>query len=60
MEHIKNYKKVNDILSEMRSDSVKPKHWKELLNKLRITVKFQDLTLADLWCADILGKNKHV
>lgn len=39
---------------------MKPKHWKELLAKLKITIKFNDLTLSDLWTADLLTRNKAV
>ena len=60
MENLKNYKKFNDILSDLRNDAMKPKHWKDLLTKLRITTKFSELTLADLWCSDLLGKSKTV
>ena len=37
--HLKNYKKVNDIFNELRNDAMKPKHWKELLQKLKIKTK---------------------
>jgi dynein heavy chain 1 len=37
--HIKNYKKVNDVLQDLRNDAMKPKHWKELLSKLKIRAK---------------------
>ena len=60
MTQLKNYKKVNDTLADLRTDAMKPKHWKELLQKLKIRTKFQDLTLADLWQADLLGKAKIV
>ena len=60
VEQLKNYKKVNDILMDLRNDAMKPKHWKELLSKLRITTKFSDMVLSELWCADLLGKNKSV
>ena len=60
MKHIKNYKKVNDILSELRNDSVKSKHWRELMRSLNIKTQFQDLTLKDLWDADLLTRNKIV
>lgn len=59
-EFLKAYKKVNDILSDLRNDAMKPKHWKELLAKLKITVKFNDITLHDMWCADLLGRQKAV
>ncbi len=57
---LKNYKKVNDTLSDMRADSMKPKHWKEVLSKLKITVKYSDLTLSHLWCADIISSKKVI
>lgn len=60
VEQLKNYKKVNDILMDLRNDAMKPKHWKELLSKLRITTKFSDMVLSELWCADLLGKSKSV
>lgn len=60
MTQLKNYKKVNDTLADLRDDSVKAKHWKDLLSKLKIRAKQQDLILADLWEADILGKIKLV
>ena len=60
MTQLKNYKKVNDTLADLRTDAMKPKHWKELLQKLKIRTKFQDLTLSDLWQADLLGKQKIV
>lgn len=60
VEQLKNYKKVNDILMDLRNDAMKPKHWKELLSKLRITTKFSDIALQELWCADLLGKSKFV
>ena len=43
MTHLKNYKKVNDILMELRSDAMKTKHWRELLIKLNIRTKHSDL-----------------
>lgn len=39
---------------------MKPRHWKQLLTKLRIKVKFNDLTLGNLWQADLVKNNKIV
>lgn len=33
---IKKYKKVNDIFQELKSDAMKPRHWRTLLVKLNI------------------------
>lgn len=60
LNHLKNWKKFNEILVDLRNDAMKPKHWKDLLNKLHIQTKMQDLLLADLWNTDLLGKSKTV
>lgn len=31
---LKQYKKVNGVISELRADSMKPRHWGDLLTKL--------------------------
>jgi len=66
--NIVQYKKFNELLDELRDDGMKPKHWKDLLGKLKIqdkskqTViqKKEDLCLYHLWDADILGRQKVV
>jgi dynein heavy chain 1, cytosolic len=58
--HLKNYKKFNELLMDLRNDAMKPKHWKDLLGKLHINIKLQDILLGDLWNADLLGKQKVV
>jgi dynein heavy chain 1 len=39
---------------------MKPRHWKRLLAKLKIGVKFTDLVLGNLWQADLVKNNKAV
>ena len=39
---------------------MKPRHWKQLLTKLKIKVKFNDLILMNLWQADLIKNNKVV
>jgi dynein heavy chain 1 len=43
------YRKVNNIFLELKSEAMKDRHWKQLLQKLKIKVKFNDLTLNNLW-----------
>jgi len=57
---IKKYKKVNDIFQELKSDAMKPRHWRMLLSKLNIQVKFTDLTLNNLWEADLIKNSIKV
>jgi len=60
MEQLKNYKKVNGVMHDLKQDCMKPKHWNDLLAKLRLKVKKDDLYLEDLWCADLLGRSKLI
>lgn len=39
---------------------MKNRHWKNLLLKLKIKVNFNDLTLGNLWDADLMKNNKVV
>lgn len=54
------YRKVNTTLQELRSEAMKPRHWKVLMRKLKMTVKFNDMLLRDLWNADLTKHAKVV
>lgn len=57
---ITNYRKVNLTLSDLKTEAMKPRHWKDLLQKLRIKISFNDLTLNHLWQADLIKNAKEV
>ena len=52
------YKKVNGIISDLRTDAIKERHWKVILNVLKINKVDKDLILNDLWKSDLLKKEK--
>ncbi|CEM16453.1 unnamed protein product [Vitrella brassicaformis CCMP3155] len=54
---LKSFLKLNVLLVEMKTEALKERHWKILLQKLRLTVHYPDLTLGHLWDAD-LPKNE--
>lgn len=54
------YRKVNSLFEELKSEAMKQRHWKQLFQKLKIKVKFNDLTLNDLWMADLVKNGKAV
>mmetsp|Transcript_10644 Transcript_10644/g.10737 ORF Transcript_10644/g.10737 Transcript_10644/m.10737 type:complete len:151 (+) Transcript_10644:4150-4602(+) len=54
------YRKVNGTLSELKSDAMKPRHWKDLLIQLKIKMHFNDLYLSHLWQADLIKNDKVV
>ena len=39
---------------------MKPRHWKDLLRKLRIGASFNDLALSHLWVADLIKHDREV
>ena len=55
---LQKYRKVNHLFLELKSEAMKPRHWKKLLNMLKIKVHFQDLILLNLWQADLIKNNK--
>ena len=55
---VNNYRKVNLTFGELRSEAMKPRHWKELLKRLRIKCSFNELTLNHLWIADLIKNDK--
>ena len=57
---VTNYKKVNVTLGDLKSEAMKPRHWKDLLRKLAIKVSFNELTLNHLWIADLMKHDKEV
>lgn len=60
---LKSYKKVNDLFSELRADSVKSRHWSELLSKLQLPIRqetFHEMLLKHLWDANLLQRIKHI
>lgn len=59
-QQLQKYRKVNNIFLELKSEAMKPRHWKQLLTKLKVKVKFNDLILSNLWQADLLKHNKVV
>jgi dynein heavy chain 1 len=57
---IEDYKKMNITMGELKSEAMKPRHWKDLLHKLKISCSFNELTLNHLWIADLIKNDKHV
>lgn len=42
-------KSMNSLLSELKSDAIRDRHWKQILRLLRITSPFTELTLRSFW-----------
>lgn len=48
------YKKMNLLIMELKNDAMKPRHWKTLMTKIKLTMSFNELTLGHLWNCDLL------
>ena len=47
-------------LSDLKTDSLKERHWKTILQKLNVHVSFSELTIGMLWDNGLLDKKKDV
>ncbi|CAH0489695.1 unnamed protein product [Peronospora farinosa] len=46
---IQSHKSMNSLLSELKSDAVRDRHWKQILQLLNISSPFTELTLRSFW-----------
>uniref|UniRef100_A0A8R1U2J5 Dynein heavy chain, cytoplasmic n=1 Tax=Onchocerca volvulus TaxID=6282 RepID=A0A8R1U2J5_ONCVO len=51
---LQNYSKMNMIVVELKSDALKERHWKQLMKELRVSWNLSELTLGQVWDADLL------
>ncbi|GMH89230.1 hypothetical protein TrVE_jg3152 [Triparma verrucosa] len=59
-ETIKSYSSNHPLLTELKTEALKERHWKGILKRLNLTVKYKDLTLNNLFSAGIIKKKKDV
>lgn len=45
---------MNMIVVELKSDALKERHWKQLMKELRVSWNLSELTLGQVWDADLL------
>ena len=56
---LQSYGKVNVLVTELKSDALKERHWKQLMKQLRVNWILSDLTLGQVWDID-LWKNEPI
>ncbi|CAJ0934299.1 unnamed protein product, partial [Mesorhabditis belari] len=52
-ELMQNYSKMNMLITELKSEALKERHWRLLMKELHVNWNLQDLTLGQVWDADI-------
>ena len=56
---LQSYGKVNVLVTELKSDALKERHWKQLMKQLRVNWILSDITLGQVWDID-LQKNEPI
>lgn len=57
---VKNYIAGHSLLSELKSESLKERHWKSILQRLGIRIPITDLTVGVLWEHGVISHKKDV
>ncbi|KHJ76588.1 dynein heavy chain, region 2, partial [Oesophagostomum dentatum] len=53
-----NYSKMNMLVMELKSEALKERHWRQMMKELRVTWNLSELTLGQVWDAD-LQRHEH-
>ena len=57
---IKHYVKMNKIISNVKTEAMKARHWKSLLSKIKMSTPYNDLTIGQLWNCDVIKHEKVI
>ncbi|TMW64824.1 hypothetical protein Poli38472_008991 [Pythium oligandrum] len=60
MTSLQSKKSMNSLLSELKSDAIRDRHWKQILRMLRITSSFSELTLRSFWDSRISSNDSEL
>jgi dynein heavy chain 1 len=50
----------NSVLTDLKTEALKPRHWKTILSRLKVQVSFNSLTVGMLWDNGILTRKKEI
>ena len=57
---IKKYLAGQSLLSDMKTEALKERHWKTILSRLGIRLPFSELTIGLLWDHGVLNRKKEI
>jgi dynein heavy chain 1 len=52
---VSKFQSMQNIIIDLKGEAMKSRHWTRLLRQLRIKIQFSELTLKDLWVADVIS-----
>ncbi|KAF8817901.1 dynein heavy chain family protein, partial [Cardiosporidium cionae] len=50
---VEEYLSLNLLVTEMKTEALKERHWKQILQKLRLKVSLSEMTIGNIWAADL-------
>lgn len=59
-QELKQYLSSYNILYDLKSDTLKERHWRSILQKIQVKVPFSKLTLGDFWNCDLMAQENAV
>jgi dynein heavy chain 1 len=51
---VSKFQGMQNMIIDLKGEAMKQRHWVKLLRQLRIKIPFNDLTIMDLWAADLV------
>lgn len=57
---VKGYSSGHGLLSDLKTEALKERHWKTILQRLGIRIPFTDLTVGVLWDHGVITKKKDM
>lgn len=57
---VSKFQGMQNIVIDLKGEAMKQRHWTKLLRQLRIKVPFNELTIMDLWAADLIANKVMV
>ncbi|KAL8455832.1 hypothetical protein Emag_000406 [Eimeria magna] len=57
---INKFLSLNMLITDMKSDTLKDRHWKTILGSLKIRKSLADITLGNLWDADLTANEPAI
>ena len=59
-DEVKGYIAGHSLLSDLKTDALKERHWKTILKQLNIPLAYSQLTIGDLWQKGVLNRKKEI
>jgi len=52
--------KMNRLISDLKSEAIRDRHWKTLNNRLKLRRSINDMTLGHIWDVDLIRHEKFI